>query len=50
MIHLQAKPTVSAETFPVNDLSNLIMAPVILVAGHGVEGIILTQNADLPNT
>jgi nitrogen PTS system EIIA component len=47
MIRLQAKPTVSAETFPVRDLSNLIMEPVTLVAGHGPKGIVLTQNADL---
>lgn len=47
MIRLQAKPTVSTETFPVRDLSNLIMEPVTLVAGQGTKGIVLTQNADL---
>jgi nitrogen PTS system EIIA component len=47
MIRLQAKPTVSEGTFPGRDLSNLIMEPVTLVAGQGMKGIVLTQNADL---
>jgi nitrogen PTS system EIIA component len=47
MIRLQARPTVATETLPVRDLSNLIMEPVTLVAGKGMKGIVLTQNAEL---
>ncbi len=47
MIRLQAKPTVVTETFPVHDLSNLIVEPLTLVAGQNGKGIVLTQNAEL---
>ncbi len=47
MIRLQARPTVATETLPDRDLSNLIMEPVTLVAGQGLKGIVLTQNAEL---
>ena len=47
MIRLQARPTVATETLPDRDLSNLIMEPVTLVAGQGMKGIVLTQNAEL---
>ncbi len=43
----QARPTVTPEALPVRDLSNLIMEPVTLVAGQGMKGIVLTQNAEL---
>ncbi len=44
MIRLQTKAAL--ETFPLRDLSNLIVEPVTLVAGPGIKHIALTQNAE----
>ncbi len=45
MIRLQSKETLDAFSF--HDLSNLIVEPVILVAGSGLPHIVLAQNSDL---
>jgi PTS system nitrogen regulatory IIA component len=42
MITLQIKPLVAAQPLP--ELSNLIVEPVIVVAGPGLEPVILVQN------
>jgi nitrogen PTS system EIIA component len=43
MVRLQAKPQVAA----IRDLSNLVVEPVTLVAGPGVQPVALTQNSSL---
>lgn len=45
MIRLQTKAAL--ETFPVHDLSNLLVEPVTIVSGAGMKHVVLTQNADL---
>ena len=45
MIRLQAKPAL--ETFPLRDLSNLVVDAVTLIAGVGMKHVVLTQNAAL---
>ena len=45
MIRLQVKPTL--EAFALRDLSNLIVEPVTLVTGPGMQPIVLTQNPNL---
>jgi len=45
MIRLQAKST--SEDLVFRDLSNLIVEPVMLVAGRNVKPVVLTQNPDL---
>lgn len=45
MIQLQARP--SRELLPARELSNLIIEPVTLVAGEGLNHVVLTQNVSL---
>ncbi len=48
MIRLQAK-AIAAEPVAFNDLSNLLIEPVTLVAGADKKPVVLTQNAELLN-
>jgi nitrogen PTS system EIIA component len=45
MIRLQTKTDLG--TFPLRDLSSLVVEPVTLVAGAGMKHVVLTQNASL---
>lgn len=45
MIQLQARAAV--ESMPLGDLSSLVIEPVTLVTGPGLQHVILAQNADL---
>jgi len=45
LIRLQTK--VALEEFPFQDLSNLVVEPVTLVAGTGMQAVVLTQSAAL---